>query len=92
MRLDDGDVGASFLDDDNAKAFLETELDHFAATGISGPKDDAKMIDILFKTWRKMSRHAHVMALGIRTFSPRMLGCLVEARGKSERWVREMGG
>jgi hypothetical protein len=73
------------IEDATCLVFLETELDHFAATGISGPKNDAMMINILSKTWLKMSRHGHAMALGIQTFSPRMLGCMCEAIERAEQ-------
>ena len=73
------------IEDGTCLVFLETELNHFAANGISGPKDDAAMINILKKTWLKMSCAAHGMALGIATFSPHMLGCVCEAIEQAEQ-------
>ena len=80
---DDGHMQT--IEDATCLVFLETELDHFAATGISGPKDDAMMINILSKTWLKMSRTCHALALGIQTYSPRMLGLLCEAIERAEQ-------
>jgi hypothetical protein len=73
------------IEDATCLVFLGTELDHFAANGISGPKTDASIINILAKTWQKMSRVAHSFALGIPTFSPRMLGCLCQAIEQAEQ-------
>lgn len=73
------------IEDATCLVFLETELDHFAATGISGPKNDSSMVNILCKTWLKMSRNGHALALGIQTYSPRMLGCLCEAIERAEQ-------
>jgi formiminotetrahydrofolate cyclodeaminase len=81
----DKDGHMQIIEDATCLVFLETELDHFAATGISGPKDDTSMINILSKTWLKMSRNGRALALGIQTYSPRMLGCLSEAIERAEQ-------
>lgn len=61
------------LEDATCLTFLANELDHFQKD-----KDDAKLVDIFQKTWKKMSPKAHDCALGL-DFTPRLLGCLVEA-------------
>lgn len=81
----DKDGHMQIIEDATCLVFLETELDHFAATGISGPKNDASIINILCKTWLKMSRNGQALALGIQTYSPRMLGCLSEAIERAEQ-------
>ena len=73
------------IEDATCLVFLETELDHFAATGISGPKDDAKMIDILFKTWRKMSPRGHELASAL-TLPERERELVARAPAERPKW------
>jgi hypothetical protein len=65
----DADVQA--MEDALCLAFLEYELDEFAAK-----HEDEKIVDILRKTWRKMSERGHQEALGLR-YSERV-GALVK--------------
>ncbi len=48
------------LEDAACLVFLETELADFAAR-----HDEAKVVDVLRKTWRKMSERGHAAALGL---------------------------
>lgn len=74
-----GDAEMQCIEDAACLVFLEEELH----AGFPDGKDDAKMIDILQKTWKKMSRAAHVHALNL-DYEPRMLGWIVEAIGQAE--------
>jgi len=74
---ENGDAEMQCLEDAACLVFLQ-DLNTFAEG-----KDDAKMVDILAKTWRKMSRSGHNEALKLE-YSPRMLGCLVEAMRQAE--------
>ncbi len=61
------------MEDALCLAFLEHEFAEFA------PKyDDAKVIDIVQKTWRKMSERGHELALGL-PFSPETLALVSRA-------------
>jgi len=66
------------LEDATCLTFLSHELNSFAKD-----KDDAKLVDIFQKTWKKMSRAAHAYAMGIE-YAPRALGCLVESIALAE--------
>lgn len=61
------------LEDATCLTFLSHELDSFQKN-----KDDAKLVDIFQKTWKKMSPKAHAFAAGLE-YTPRLLGCLLEA-------------
>lgn len=74
-----GDAEMQCIEDAACLVFLEREL----KDGFPDGRDDAKMIDILQKTWRKMSRVAHAEALTL-DYTPRMLGCVVEAIAEVE--------
>jgi len=77
--LQAGDAEMQCIEDAACLVFLEQELKDGFAEG----KDDAKMVDIFQKTWRKMSRLAHEQALTLE-YSPRMLGCIAMAIAEVE--------
>lgn len=54
------DPEAQALEDAACLVFLEHHLEPFAAG-----RDDAQMVEILQKTWRKMSSQARALALGL---------------------------
>lgn len=54
------DADTQTMEDALCLSFLEHEIDEFAAK-----HDEAKLVDILRKTWRKMSPRAHELALGL---------------------------
>ena len=58
-----GDPESQALEDAACLAFLDTELALFASQ--HGDYTREKFIDIIRKTWRKMSPSAHALALGI---------------------------
>jgi protein-tyrosine-phosphatase len=58
-----GDAEAQALEDAACLAFLDTELALFASQHGDYTRD--KFIDIIRKTWRKMSPAAHALALGL---------------------------
>jgi hypothetical protein len=60
------DAEAQALEDVACIVFLKYEIDEFAAK-----HDDVKMIEILRKTWPKMSAHGHAAALAL-PLSPRI--------------------
>lgn len=60
-----GDPETQTLEDAACLVFLETELADFAAR-----HDEAKIVDILRKTWRKMSANAREAALGLDLPAP----------------------
>lgn len=66
------------LEDATCLTFLGNDLAMFEKG-----KDDAKLVDIFQKTWKKMSRPAHTLAIGLE-YSPRCLGCLLEAIAAAE--------
>jgi len=74
----DKDADMQTLEDAACLVFLSHELELFQSD-----KDDQKLTDILRKTWAKMSRPAQGLALGLE-YSPRNLGCLVEAIASQE--------
>ena len=55
--------GTQALEDAACLVFLEHEISHFAATHADYPAE--KFIDIIRKTWRKMSDRGHELALAI---------------------------
>ncbi|MGE0383985.1 MAG: DUF4202 domain-containing protein [Gammaproteobacteria bacterium] len=57
------DPGAQALEDAACLVFLETELARFAAQHADYPRE--KFVDILRKTWRKMSPRGRDLALGL---------------------------
>lgn len=60
------------MEDALCLAFLSHELEEFA-----GKHDDAKLIDIIRKTWRKMSERGHARALELAPSLPRRSAELV---------------
>ena len=58
------DLDAQTMEDALCLAFLEFEIDEFAAK-----HPDEKIVDILQKTWRKMSDQGHAAALAL-SYSP----------------------
>jgi len=73
-----GDPDQQVLEDAMCLTFLANEL---AAFEIG--KDDATVVDACAKVWKKMSRAAHMLAIGLE-YSPRCLGCLLEAITSAE--------
>jgi tRNAThr (cytosine32-N3)-methyltransferase len=55
--------GTQALEDAAVLVFLESEIEAFAAQHADYPRE--KFVDILKKTWRKMSPRAHELALGL---------------------------
>ncbi len=73
------EVDTQAMEDALCLAFLEHEFAEFA------PKyDDAKVIDIVQKTWRKMSPRAHELALGL-PFAPETLALVSRALSEPPR-------
>jgi Domain of unknown function (DUF4202) len=71
-------TGSQALEDAAVLVFLETEIGAFAAQHADYPR--GKFVDILRKTWRKMSPRARALALGLDL--PAAIGDLVrEAAG-----------
>jgi len=68
-----GDPYQQVLEDAVSLTFLANELAAFEKG-----KDDATVVDACAKAWKKMSRAAHALAIGLE-YSPRCFGCLVEA-------------
>lgn len=60
--------GTQALEDAACLLFLENEIEAFAAQHAEYPRE--KFIDILRKTWRKMSPKAHELALGLKLSEP----------------------
>ena len=60
--------GTQALEDAACLVFLENEIADFAAT--HADYTEAKFVDILQKTWRKMSPAAHAAALGLDLPAP----------------------
>ncbi|WP_438480611.1 DUF4202 domain-containing protein [Oleiharenicola lentus] len=67
--------GTQALEDAACLVFLENEIEAFAAQHADYPRE--KFIDIIQKTWRKMSPRAHELALGLDL--PPTIGALVKA-------------
>lgn len=66
-------AGSQALEDAACLVFLENEIDAFAAQHADYPRE--KFVDILRKTWRKMSPAAQQAALGLAL--PPAIGALV---------------
>ncbi len=62
------DAGTQALEDAACLVFLENEIGSFAAAHAEYPKD--KFIDIIRKTWKKMSERGHALALTIQLPPP----------------------
>lgn len=60
--------GTQALEDAAVLVFLESEIQAFAAQHAEYPRE--KFVDILRKTWRKMSPRAHELALGLDLPTP----------------------
>jgi len=67
----DPDVQA--FEDGLCLVFLENELEEFA-----GKHDEAKIIDIIQKTWEKMSEHGHAIALELAKSLPQGLQAILQ--------------
>jgi len=70
--------GTQALEDAACLVFLENEISEFAAQHAGYPRE--KFIDILRKTWRKMSPGAHQAALGL-ALPPAIAALVQEALG-----------
>jgi tRNAThr (cytosine32-N3)-methyltransferase len=57
-------AGSQALEDAACLVFLENEIEDFAAQHADYP--EAKFVDILRKTWKKMSPAAQAAALGLK--------------------------
>ncbi|HVZ66498.1 MAG TPA: DUF4202 domain-containing protein [Lacunisphaera sp.] len=68
-------AGTQVLEDAACLVFLENEIEAFAAQHADYP--EAKFVDILRKTWRKMSPSARQFALGLQL--PAAIAALVRA-------------
>lgn len=68
-------AGTQTLEDAACLVFLENEIEAFAAQHADYP--EAKFVDILRKTWRKMSPRAREFALGLQL--PPAIAALVRA-------------
>jgi tRNAThr (cytosine32-N3)-methyltransferase len=67
-------AGSQALEDAACLVFLENEIEAFAAQHADYPRE--KFIDILRKTWKKMSPGAQALALGLKL--PPAIGALVK--------------
>jgi len=74
-----GDAEMQCIEDAACLVFLEEDL----RTDFPAKYEDMKMVDILAKAWKKMSRVAHAQALTL-DYTPRMLGCVAEAIAVAE--------
>jgi hypothetical protein len=70
--------GTQALEDAAVLVFLESEIGAFAAQHSEYPRD--KFVDILRKTWRKMSPRAQELALGL-SLPPAVASLVAEAVG-----------
>ena len=70
------DPGTQTLEDAACLVFLESEIEAFAAQHADYPRD--KFIEILRKTWRKMSPAAHAFARGL-AYPPAIAGLVSDA-------------
>ena len=68
--------GTQALEDAAVLVFLESEIEAFAAQHAEYPRE--KFVDILRKTWRKMSPRAQELALGLE-LPPPIAGLVREA-------------
>ena len=71
-------AGTQALEDAACLVFLENEIAGFAAQHAEYPRD--KFVDILRKTWKKMSAGAQAQALGLE-LPPAIAGLVREAVG-----------
>jgi tRNAThr (cytosine32-N3)-methyltransferase len=71
-------AGSQALEDAAALVFLESEIGAFAAQHAEYPRE--KFVDILRKTWRKMSPRARELALGL-DLAPAIAALVREAAG-----------
>jgi tRNAThr (cytosine32-N3)-methyltransferase len=71
--------GTQALEDAAVLVFLESEIQAFAAQHSDYPRE--KFVDILRKTWRKMSQRAQELALGLE-LPPAVAALVREATGK----------
>ena len=71
--------GTQALEDAACLVFLENEISAFAAQHANYPRE--KFVDIIRKTWRKMSPRAHELALGLE-LPPGIAELVNEAIGK----------
>ena len=70
--------GTQALEDAACLVFLEKEIRAFAAQHTDYPRE--KFVDIIRKTWRKMSPRAHELAIGLN-LSPEIAALVREATG-----------
>jgi tRNAThr (cytosine32-N3)-methyltransferase len=70
--------GTQALEDAACLVFLENEISAFAAQHAEYPRE--KFVDIIRKTWRKMSPRAQMLALGLE-LPPAIAGLVREATG-----------
>jgi tRNAThr (cytosine32-N3)-methyltransferase len=70
--------GTQALEDAACLVFLENEIEAFAAQHAAYPRE--KFVDILQKTWRKMSPAAHALALQLN-LGPEIASLVKEALG-----------
>eukprot|EP00929_Paragymnodinium_shiwhaense_P039545 TRINITY_DN20757_c0_g1_i1.p1 TRINITY_DN20757_c0_g1~~TRINITY_DN20757_c0_g1_i1.p1 ORF type:complete len:646 (-),score=158.59 TRINITY_DN20757_c0_g1_i1:202-2073(-) len=76
------DVEVQTLEDAIGLVFLKHELPYAA----KAMKEDSQLVDLLLKEWKKLGRPAQARALAI-DYSPRVLGCLVQAIATAEGLV-----
>jgi tRNAThr (cytosine32-N3)-methyltransferase len=76
--------GTQALEDAACLAFLENEIGAFAAEHADYPRE--KFVDILKKTWRKMSPRAQALALGL-TLPPAIAALVREATGAAQEAI-----
>jgi len=74
--------GTQALEDAACLVFLENEIDAFAAQHAAYPRE--KFVEILRKTWRKMSPQAHAMALAL-PLPPAIAGLVRDAVNRPEQ-------
>ena len=74
------DAGTQALEDAACLVFLENELAAFAAQHAGYPRE--KLVDILRKTWRKMSPPARSVALGL-SLTPAVAALVHEATAEA---------
>jgi hypothetical protein len=71
-------AGTQALEDAAVLVFLQSEIESFAAQHADYPRE--KFVDILRKTWRKMSPRAQELALGLE-LAPAIAALVREATG-----------
>jgi hypothetical protein len=75
-------LGTQALEDAACLVFLENEIETFAAQHADYPRE--KFVEILRKTWRKMSPSAHALAHGL-SLPPAIATLVVEATQDTAR-------